>query len=83
MEPEKILYYIRAMWEVFLTYGNYENRAKARTRYMQQTLGEEGYVKAFQEKLDRVLASEMDLLQKEGGLSRKNRMDCMRSATIL
>ena len=30
---------------------------KARTRYMQQTLGEEGYVKAFQEKLDQVFAS--------------------------
>ncbi len=57
VEPEKILFYIRAMWEVFLTYGNYENRAKARTRYMQQTLGEEGYVKAFQEKLDQVFAS--------------------------
>lgn len=59
--PEKILYYIRAMWEVFLAHGNYENRAKARTRYMQQTLGEEGYQNAFQEKLQQVFASGEDL----------------------
>ncbi|MDO4328387.1 MAG: nitrite/sulfite reductase [Lachnospiraceae bacterium] len=61
VKPEKILYYIRAMWETFRAYGNYENRAKARTRYMQQTLGEEGYVKAFQEKLEGVFASGEDL----------------------
>ncbi len=61
VDPEMILYYIRAMWEVFLAYGNYENRAKARTRYMQQTLGEEGYQKAFQEKLQEVFASGEDL----------------------
>lgn len=61
VDPEKILYYIQAMWEVFLAYGNYENRAKARTRYMQQTLGEKGYQKVFQEKLQEVLASGEDL----------------------
>lgn len=61
VEPEKILYYIQAMWETFRAYGNYENRAKARTRYMQQTLGEEGYKKAFQEKLEGVFASGDDL----------------------
>ena len=32
--PEKILYYIKAMWLTFRAYGNYENRGKARTRYM-------------------------------------------------
>ncbi len=61
VDPEMILYYIRAMWETFRSYGNYENRAKARTRYMQQTLGQEGYQKAFKEKLDEVMASGEDL----------------------
>ena len=37
--PSKILYYIKAMWLTFCAYGNYENRAKARTRYMQDSLG--------------------------------------------
>lgn len=47
----EILYYIKAMVKLFTTYGNYENRGKARTRYMQDTLGE-NYVPAFREKLE-------------------------------
>jgi len=49
--PEKVLYYIQAMVDTFLAHGNYTNRAKARTRYMQESLGEEGFRKAFAEKL--------------------------------
>lgn len=58
VEPSKILYYIKAMIETFTAYGNYENRAAARTRFMQETLGTEGYIKAYQEKLEQILASE-------------------------
>ncbi len=48
MEKDQILYYIEAMHQMFLAYGNYENRAKARSRYMQQTLGgAEKYKEAF------------------------------------
>ena len=62
VEPEKILYYIKAMWLTFRAYGNYENRGKARTRYMQDTCGgPEGYAAAFREKLAEVLASGEDL----------------------
>jgi len=50
--PEEILYYIQAMWRVFLTYGNYQNRSRARSRYIPETLGgTEAYRQAFQEKL--------------------------------
>ena len=52
IEPNQILYYIKAMWLTFRTYGNYENRAKARTRYMQDALGgAENYAAAYNEKL--------------------------------
>ncbi len=56
--PEKILYYIKAMVDTFVSYGNYENRGKARTRYLQESLGTEGYKKAYREKLSKVLAEE-------------------------
>lgn len=60
--PSKILYYIKAMWLTFCTYGNYESRAKARTRYMQDSLGgAESYKKAYLEKLAEVFASGEDL----------------------
>lgn len=62
VQPEKILYYIKAMWLTFRAYGNYENRGKARTRYMQEALGgPENYVKAYQEKLAEVMNGEEDL----------------------
>ena len=60
--PEKILYYIKAMWLTFRAYGNYENRGKARTRYMVEALGgPEAYAKAFREKLAEAEQEELDL----------------------
>ena len=56
------------MWLTFRAYGNYENRGKARTRYMQEALGgAENYRKAYQEKLQEVLASgeQLDLSREE------------------
>lgn len=58
VKPSEILYYIKAMVETFTTYGNYEQRAAARTRFMQETLGTEGYIKAYREKLAQVLETE-------------------------
>lgn len=54
VEGSKILYYVKAMVDLFITYGNYENRAKARTRYMQDVLGER-YEVAFHTKLEEVM----------------------------
>lgn len=62
IEPQMVLYYIKAMWLTFLAYGNYESRAKARTRYMQEALGgPEKYAAAYLEKLKEVFASGEDL----------------------
>ena len=58
VEPSKTLYCIKAMVDTFVTYGNYENRGKARTRFMQETLGTEGYIKAYREKLSHALSEE-------------------------
>lgn len=56
IEPSKALYYIQAMVDTFVAYGNYEQRGKARTRFMQETLGTEGYIKAYREKLEKALS---------------------------
>lgn len=58
VQPSEILYYVKAMVETFLAHGNYENRGKARTRYMQETLGAEGYKAAYLEKLEEVKKQE-------------------------
>ena len=57
VEGGKILYYIKAMVNMFVTYGNYENRAKARTRYMQDVLGDK-YADTFKEKLEEAMKEE-------------------------
>lgn len=44
---EEVLYYVKAMINTFCAHGNYENRAKARTRYMQETLGVDGLRNAY------------------------------------
>ena len=70
VKPEEVLYYVEAMVRTFTTYGNYESRAKSRTRYLQETLGVEGYKKAYQEKLLEVKAEFKDfLLIKESSVS--------------
>ena len=47
VNPREVLYYVRAMVDTFCAHGNYENRARARTRYMQDTLGPDGLKEAF------------------------------------
>ncbi len=64
--PEKILYYIKAMVDTFMAYGNYENRGRARTRFMQEDLGSEGYVKAYNERLASVFeTAQLDITVSE------------------
>lgn len=58
VEPSDVLYYVKAMIDTFVAYGDYENRGRARTRYMQDKLGAEGYRAVFLEKLAQVEAEE-------------------------
>ncbi len=48
-DSEDLCDYIAAMVRMFMKYGNYEDRSKARVRYMRDTLGDEGYVAKFRE----------------------------------
>lgn len=48
---EDVLYYINAMVHLFAENGNYENRGRARSRYLQDTLGIDGLIEKFNEKL--------------------------------
>ena len=47
IDPNDILYYIQTMVQIFMKYGNYENRAKARTRYIPRTIGVDKYLSEF------------------------------------
>ena len=58
IDPSKILYCAKSMVDVFTQYGNYQNRAASRTRFLQDTLGIEGLIAAFHEKLELNLKDE-------------------------
>ena len=58
IEPNDILYYIMTMVQVFMKYGNYETRAKARTRYIPKTIGEQKYLEEFTRILSEIKKTE-------------------------
>lgn len=53
---------IDAMIAVFTTYGDYENRARARTRYLQDTLGVDGLKAAYAKALTEALQTSPKLV---------------------
>ncbi len=57
VSPSNILACIDAMISVFTTFGNYENRALSRSRYLQDTLGREGLITEFQSAFSECLKS--------------------------
>lgn len=70
--PEDILYHIRAMVDTFVSYGNYENRGKARTRFLQESMGSEKLISAYRGKLDAVTGAEdLKLQLKEVSLKKQ------------
>ncbi len=58
VDPRDVLYYVGAMVATFREHGNYENRNKARTRFMQETLGKDGLIREFHKHLDALKATE-------------------------
>lgn len=59
IKPETILYYVKAWALIFSEHGNYSNRGKARTRYLQDILGgPESLVSTFNDYLKHVMDRE-------------------------
>ncbi len=49
ISPENIPAYLDAMFRMFAEHGNYDNRSKARVRYMRDEMGDGTYVNLLQE----------------------------------
>ena len=47
IEPEKVLYYVEAMVKFFMAEGDYENRSKARVRYILERMGEDRFISEY------------------------------------
>ena len=49
IEAKDALYYVEGLTKLFIDYGNYENKNKARVRYIVDELGEEDFIEKFKE----------------------------------
>lgn len=58
IDPSVVLYHVEAMTKLFIEQGDYENKHKARIRYIVERMGKEEFLKCYQEKLDDVMKDE-------------------------
>ena len=56
VKPEEVLYYVEAMIRLFMAEGDYENKAKARTRYIVKRMGEAAFLECYKKHLADVFA---------------------------
>lgn len=52
IKPNEVLYYLQGMVDLFVAEGNYENKGKARVRYIVEKLGEEGFIECFKKHVE-------------------------------
>ena len=61
IDANEVLYYVQGMVDFFISEGNYENKSKARIRYIVEKLGEEGFIECYKKHVEAAKA--------KGGLS--------------
>lgn len=57
VDPQEILFYVEAMVNLFIAEGDYNNKAKARTRYIPRRMGVNEFLQAFDKHLEDVKKS--------------------------
>lgn len=65
IEPRDVLYHVEAITNLFIAEGDYENRNKARIRYIVERLGHEKFIEVYKEHLKLVKNSEELALEVE------------------
>ena len=51
IDPKDILYHVEAITNLFINEGNYENKAKARIRFIVERMGNEEFIKCYKKHL--------------------------------
>lgn len=58
VKPEDVLYHVEAATQLFISEGDYQNKNKARMRYILDRMGEEEFVKCYRTHLEKVKEGE-------------------------
>jgi ferredoxin-nitrite reductase len=56
IKPEDILYHVEAITELFINEGDYENKGRARIRYIMERMGKEQFINCYNSYLKKVKA---------------------------
>jgi ferredoxin-nitrite reductase len=63
IEPSKVLYHVEAITNLFIAEGDYENKNKARIRYIVERMGKETFIETYKKHLEEVMTKEnLDLI---------------------
>ena len=54
IKPEDVLYHVEAMTELFINEGDYENKGKARIRYIMERMGEKQFINCYNSYLEEI-----------------------------
>lgn len=57
INPNEVLYYVEAMVKLFMEEGDYENRNKARIRYILERMGRDEFIRVYKNKLKEIEAN--------------------------
>ena len=58
IEPKDVLYYVEAMVRMFMAEGDYENRNRARVRYILDRMGEKDFLECYKKHVNEVIEKE-------------------------
>ncbi|MDF2594667.1 MAG: ferredoxin-nitrite reductase [Clostridia bacterium] len=71
--PKDVLYHVEAIIKLFMAEGDYQNKGKARIRYIAQRMGEEAFIACYRHYLEREkqrggldLAVDLKTIEREG-----------------
>ena len=71
IEAKDVLYHVEAMTNLFMAEGDYENKNKARTRYITARMGEEAVIECYKKHLAEVMEKEdLDLVVEESKINK-------------
>lgn len=66
IEPKDVLYHIEAITKLFINEGDYENKGRARIRYIVERMGKDEFLNCYKEYLEKEKAgSKLEMIVKE------------------
>lgn len=81
--PEDILYHIEAMTQLFIAEGDYENKNKARIRYILERMGKEDFIRCYKKHLEKVKGEGLKVQAEEIAYNKAGRITNIKNERLV